>query len=77
MSRYNRSIILTPVDKRVLAVARQTPECAPLFEAGGMDGIKPKAIGKMVQAITERLNEPMDDVCHGLAKLSASGRFAQ
>lgn len=77
MSRYNRAIRLSDVDKRLLAVARTTPECAPLFEGGGMDGIPPRKIGKMVHALTEQLQEPIDDVCHGLAKLSASGRFAQ
>lgn len=77
MSRYNRTIRLNETDKAVLAIARQLPECFPLFAAGGLTGLKPKAIGRMVIAITERLNADMDDVCHGLAKLSASGRFAQ
>ncbi len=77
MSRYNKSIRLNDTDKRVLAAARKTPECAPLFEVGGMDGIPPRKIGEMVHALTDCLKEPIDDVCHGLAKLSASGRFAQ
>lgn len=77
MSRYNKSLRLNETDKRVLQIARTLPQCAALFEVGGLGGIAPRDVGLMVYAITAELNAPLDDVCHGLAKLSASGRFVQ
>lgn len=77
MSRFNKSIRLDATDKRVFAAAQANPICAALFEAGGMHGLKPRKIGLIVQELTTALEAPMDDVCHALAKLSASGRFTQ
>ncbi len=78
MSRYNSAIRLSETDKRVLRAARETDACAPLFEAGGMSGVAPRKIGEATKALSERLADlTLDDVCVGLAKLSASGRLAQ